>query len=602
MYSDANTNMLVHVNNKQPDYLRLLSKKRKTRWDHNSTPCKRLFNNYIDIKNVTKKTRWGADYEKFFTPVPFTQVPENLDQDQFEILILKYRLDDITRRLNSNDYEQVDIDLRSPSPEPIYDSKTGVRLNTRDVRIKENYIKEKNSIIEELIFTDKSYLPPSDYRPPKKYKKLYFPETTKENFIGLILGPRGTTQRELEKASGCKISIRGVGSNWNSNSFEKSYHDEMESLHVHIEADTEEKLRKGISIIQPLLDPFSEEHLKHKQKQKMAVANILGLIVQTGCENCGEKGHRTWACPMYFGNFEKAEVMCAICKDKSHPTVDCPERETLEKADPNEIENEFTKFLREVDKFKEDVNIPVLDREYGVTDIRNSLIWTGKVPEKKPEETNMGLFTAKKEEQKEEQKAEEIKKEIELPKQPQTQQIPLDYRVPFNPITENPNVIKANPVMYNSYVNAIGNAGINQPFQQNNMQIPNPGNYYNTLINPYAFPQNHNILGMQQRLPNLSFPRPGFMPSPIQGKVPLLLSNLNNQHRMMHGSIPGMPSNAFQTQNQNYFQGINPQYGSSIRPPSNIPVPKHIPPSNIHPPEQPPEPSHEDDIKVEKAD
>ena len=45
-------------------------------------------------------------------------------------------------------------------------------------------------------------------------KKLFIPEIENYNFIGLILGPRGSTQRELEKKSGCKISIRGKGSNW----------------------------------------------------------------------------------------------------------------------------------------------------------------------------------------------------------------------------------------------------------------------------------------------------------------------------------------------------------------------------------------------------
>lgn len=106
------------------------------------------------------------------------------------------------------------MDLRSPSPEPIYDSKTGVRLNTRDIRIKERYAKEKNIIIEELLNLDESYIPPSDYKPPKKIKRIYIPTNDSPNFIGVILGHRGQTQRELEKKTGCRISIRGKGSNW----------------------------------------------------------------------------------------------------------------------------------------------------------------------------------------------------------------------------------------------------------------------------------------------------------------------------------------------------------------------------------------------------
>jgi splicing factor 1 len=231
-------------------------------------------------------------------------IPADIDPDQFEILIRKlpltigkYRLDDISMRLNTNDWENADPDLRSPSPEPTYDSRSGKRLNTREVRTKEKYIKEKHSLIEELIILDTKYTPPIDYRPPKKIKKIYIPDTKDFSFIGLILGPRGVTQRELEKKSGCKISIRGKGSNWNKNGYDKTYQDENEQLHAYLEADSEEQLRKGMALIEPLLDQTSEEHLKQRQNQKMALANLYGFVKEHGCENCGERGHKTWACP-----------------------------------------------------------------------------------------------------------------------------------------------------------------------------------------------------------------------------------------------------------------------------------------------------------------
>lgn len=57
--------------------------------------------------------------------------------------------------------------------------------------------------------------PPPDYKPPKKSRKIYLPNSLYEpdsNYIGMIIGPRGTTQKMLEQKSGCKISIRGKGS------------------------------------------------------------------------------------------------------------------------------------------------------------------------------------------------------------------------------------------------------------------------------------------------------------------------------------------------------------------------------------------------------
>ena len=56
-YHDNNMNSLVAVN--QPDYLTLFSKKRRTRWDDNSKPCK-----YFKINNrrqiFIKKKQMGT--------------------------------------------------------------------------------------------------------------------------------------------------------------------------------------------------------------------------------------------------------------------------------------------------------------------------------------------------------------------------------------------------------------------------------------------------------------------------------------------------------------------------------------------------------------
>lgn len=77
---------LVHVN--KQDNLTLLRRKHKTRWDENLKPCNSLFK--IDIKNLSRRSRWGADYEKTFTPIACTNIPDGLDVDEFEILISKF--------------------------------------------------------------------------------------------------------------------------------------------------------------------------------------------------------------------------------------------------------------------------------------------------------------------------------------------------------------------------------------------------------------------------------------------------------------------------------------------------------------------------------
>jgi len=97
---------------------------------------------------------------------------------------------------------------RSPSPPPIYDAH-GVRLNTRDVRLKENIGRRRNLLIEELIKEDPTFVVPADYKPEKRIRKVLL-ET--QHHMGLVLGPRGNTQRRMQEETNTRISIRGRGS------------------------------------------------------------------------------------------------------------------------------------------------------------------------------------------------------------------------------------------------------------------------------------------------------------------------------------------------------------------------------------------------------
>ena len=94
-------------------------------------------------------------------------------------------------------------------------------------------------IIEKLMEVDKSFKPPPDYKPPKKYKKVYLPiDDPYTNYIGLILGPRGTTQKELEAKTNTRIAVRGRGSgNKGIRPIGPFKDDENEPLHVLIAAD-----------------------------------------------------------------------------------------------------------------------------------------------------------------------------------------------------------------------------------------------------------------------------------------------------------------------------------------------------------------------------
>ena len=94
------------------------------------------------------------------------------------------------------DWESNDADIRSPSPEPIYDAKTGLRMNTKEQRFKDKYVRERNALIAETLLLDPTYQAPPDYKPPKKFRRIAIPDPDNPsiNYIGQIIGPQGSTQ------------------------------------------------------------------------------------------------------------------------------------------------------------------------------------------------------------------------------------------------------------------------------------------------------------------------------------------------------------------------------------------------------------------------
>ena len=110
------------------------------------------------------------------------------------------------------------------------------------VRVKEKLMEERSTLIEDLIKADPTYRPPPDYRPAKKHRKIFIPQKDYPgyNFIGLIIGPRGNTQKRMQKETNTKIAIRGRGSVKEGAARDPKYdYGEEEELHVLITGDTQ---------------------------------------------------------------------------------------------------------------------------------------------------------------------------------------------------------------------------------------------------------------------------------------------------------------------------------------------------------------------------
>ena len=280
------------------------------------------------------------------TVVPLSQ--ESMQQS----LIFQMQLKQINDRLPNIANEAAAIELdpnRSPSPPPKYDM-NGKRTNKREDRMREALTQERNDIISSLIKLNPNYQPPADYIKPKPIRRIYIPvkEYPQYNFIGLVKGPRGNTQKKMEQETNCKISIRGKGSLKDGSKGRAKQPDDDDELHVHITGETEEGLEMACKLVEELLTPVDDDKNEHKQKQLKELALINGTLREEDfCSVCGEKGHRQYECPHRAKTFKAAGIKCAICGDMSHPTRDCPLKQDG-MDDANTIDSEYNSFLSEL--------------------------------------------------------------------------------------------------------------------------------------------------------------------------------------------------------------------------------------------------------------
>eukprot|EP00939_MAST-03C_sp_MAST-3C-sp1_P002113 g2113.t1 len=185
-------------------------------------------------------------------------------------------------------------------------------------------------------------------RPTKFRRKLYIPikEYPNYNFIGLILGPRGRTQKKMEQETGCKIAIRGRGSNKDGK--KKLAGQDEDDLHVLITGTDESKVSKTESMVADLLVPIDDDKNQHKQNQLRELALINGTLKEDNfCHICGEKGHRQFECPNRHKSVAHKfkEIRCGICGGIGHLTRDCKGKNVPQQL---EMDKEYLNFMAEL--------------------------------------------------------------------------------------------------------------------------------------------------------------------------------------------------------------------------------------------------------------
>lgn len=280
-----------------------------------------------------RRSRWGDENDKIDVAGLPTAISGGVSGKDLEAYATHVRLEEITRKLRNGDVVPNERE-RSPSPPPTYDHQ-GRRTNTREIRYKKKLEDERNKLVERAMRSDPNYKPPTEYLMQKRMsgrptEKIYLPakEFPEIKWIGLILGPRGNSLKQMEKDTGAKIVIRGKGStkegkgNYGSRS-----HDEEDELHCMITGETQDKVDACAKLINRVIATAAstpDEQNEHKRHQLRELAMLNGTLrddENQPCQNCGKLGHRKWDCPEQK-NFT-ANVVCRNCGNMGHMARDC---------------------------------------------------------------------------------------------------------------------------------------------------------------------------------------------------------------------------------------------------------------------------------------
>lgn len=280
-------------------------KRRRSRWEQEREEDRETVKG--DRKGKKRKTRWDTDDSrlKFLVIDP-------------EFQGLKSKLAEINSKLERSEVHDDRPEAeRSPSPQPVYNN-LGIRINTREVRLRNKLIQERQRIISKLMKKNPTFK--TSKHKNKFGKKVFIPveEYPTYNFIGLILGPKGNTQKRMEKETGATIRLRGKGSNKTSQKADRS---DDENLHVFIEAGSQKSLDSAVSMVKKLLIPPEEGMSDHKRAQLEELAKLKQGNLMASCNVCNDPGHNHYACP-YKKSTLKAS--CDTCGSFCHPTSGCP--------------------------------------------------------------------------------------------------------------------------------------------------------------------------------------------------------------------------------------------------------------------------------------
>jgi splicing factor 1 len=133
-----------------------------------------------------------------------------------------------------------------------------------------------------------SFTFPESYVTPPVTRKIFIPVAKHPgyNFFGLIIGPRGNTQKQMQRDFGVRIVIRGRGSEKKASLGATETGDRVscrhdpteEPMHVLVTGDDEASVDAAAAAVGRLLEPLRDEENEHKRAQLRELAVLNGTL------------------------------------------------------------------------------------------------------------------------------------------------------------------------------------------------------------------------------------------------------------------------------------------------------------------------------------
>lgn len=221
--------------------------------------------------------RWGPSTSQNGPGGLPTAITASMTAEQLDAYVLDFRIQGISQKLVTGDIFPANR-ARCPSPEPEYD-RSGRRTNTRPQRYRKLLEDERHNLIETAVNTILGYQLPRDYRRPSVFRnKVFIPVTDFPgvNFIGQILGPRGSSLKAMNTESGAAIAIRGKGSVKEGKG--QITDDQNEPLHCLITGSSQRKIDMAKELVQKVIEaaittPEHDNERKRQQLRELAMLN-----------------------------------------------------------------------------------------------------------------------------------------------------------------------------------------------------------------------------------------------------------------------------------------------------------------------------------------